>query len=298
MAQSKSFFGLRKGSTKSLTFQVLNGKQITKDRVYNVKNPQTIAQMQQRAMMATAISAYSTLKVICDHSFEGFEVGSKSMGEFIRINIAKLKQQMPAINVSEYKSGNFVFNNYIVSSGSLNGLVMNETSTGGEENYDRYSTGVTATENMTFGNLAEACGLKQNGMITFMVVNTGQAYWLRIKFISEVWDEKINFETNFIDQLININVNSVEGDNVVLKDDITLVKSTNDKSILKFNVSKLEDEMSACILSQKSEGKWRRSTSVLYGAFDTNFERDFSSYPINTTLLLNGGKMPSNVIKK
>lgn len=37
MAQSKGFFGLRKGSTKSLTFSVLDGKQITKDRVYDVK---------------------------------------------------------------------------------------------------------------------------------------------------------------------------------------------------------------------------------------------------------------------
>ena len=41
MAQSKGFFGRRKGSTKSLTFSVLDGKQITKDRVYDVKNPRT-----------------------------------------------------------------------------------------------------------------------------------------------------------------------------------------------------------------------------------------------------------------
>ena len=97
MAQSKSFFGLRKGSTKSLTFQVLNGKQITKDRVYNVKNPQTLAQMQQRALMATAVSAYSNLKAICDHSFEGIEVGSKTMSEFIKLNLAKLSSEMPNV---------------------------------------------------------------------------------------------------------------------------------------------------------------------------------------------------------
>ena len=89
MAQSKSFFGLRTGSTKTLTFQVLNGKQITKDRVYNVKNPQTLAQMQQRAIMATVVTAYSSMKEICDHSFQGFEVGSKTMGEFLKTNIGK-----------------------------------------------------------------------------------------------------------------------------------------------------------------------------------------------------------------
>ena len=47
MAQSKGFFGLRKGSTKSLTFSTLDGKQITKDRVYDVKNPRTENQMRQ-----------------------------------------------------------------------------------------------------------------------------------------------------------------------------------------------------------------------------------------------------------
>ena len=44
MAISKSFFGLRRKSTKSLTFSVLNGKQITKDRVSAVKNPKSEAQ--------------------------------------------------------------------------------------------------------------------------------------------------------------------------------------------------------------------------------------------------------------
>ena len=35
MAKSKSFFGLRKGSTKSHTYSTLDGQQITKDRVYD-----------------------------------------------------------------------------------------------------------------------------------------------------------------------------------------------------------------------------------------------------------------------
>ena len=48
MAKSKSFFGLRRGSTKSLTFQVLDGVQITKDRVSEVKNPRSVSQMKQR----------------------------------------------------------------------------------------------------------------------------------------------------------------------------------------------------------------------------------------------------------
>ena len=38
MAKSSGYFGLRRGSTKSHTFSVLNGKQITKDRVEGGNN--------------------------------------------------------------------------------------------------------------------------------------------------------------------------------------------------------------------------------------------------------------------
>ena len=57
MAKSKSFFGLRTGSTKSHTYQILNGEQITKDRVYKVRNPQTSLQMIQRVVFATVTQA-------------------------------------------------------------------------------------------------------------------------------------------------------------------------------------------------------------------------------------------------
>ena len=71
MAKSSTYFGLRRGSTKSLTFSVADGKQITKDRVEGGKDPRTLAQMTQRCMVATVGAAYSAMKSICDHSFEG-----------------------------------------------------------------------------------------------------------------------------------------------------------------------------------------------------------------------------------
>ena len=91
MAKSKGFFGLRSGSTKNFTFSELNGQQITKERVYKVKNPRTLQQMRQRMVMATVSAAYSYLKEICDHSFEGFGVGSPCMSEFMRLNLDALK---------------------------------------------------------------------------------------------------------------------------------------------------------------------------------------------------------------
>lgn len=89
MAKSSSFFGLRSGSTKSLTFQILNGKQVTKDRVSNVKNPRTYAQAAQRSKMAAVADAYRALSSICDHSFESVTYGPASRREFMSLNLAR-----------------------------------------------------------------------------------------------------------------------------------------------------------------------------------------------------------------
>ena len=114
MAQSKSFFGLRRGSTKTLTFSVYNGKQVTKDRVTDVKNPRSSMQMKQRAVMATALRGYSALKEICDHSFEGVTYGQKSMNYFVAENARMIRSAAPSVNLSLSK-GNSVSNAFIIA---------------------------------------------------------------------------------------------------------------------------------------------------------------------------------------
>lgn len=94
MAKSTGFFSLRRGSTKSLTFSVLDGKQITKDRVSIVRNPKTEAQQIQRTLMNTVVQAYSLLKPICDHSFEGVQVGRRSMQEFVKRNANIMRSKL------------------------------------------------------------------------------------------------------------------------------------------------------------------------------------------------------------
>ena len=294
MAKSKSFFGLRKGSTKSLTFQVVNGMQITKDRVYNVKNPQSLAQMQQRAIMATVVSAYSRMKAICDHSFEGVEIGTKTMSEFIRYNIKLLSGSMPDINVSEYKSGQYAQNPYMISKGTLNAPNTNY-----QEDKLVLVTGVEATMSTlpTWGKLAESMGIKKDGMLTFVVQGTGDLYWLRIKFNNEIWSETINMGVNIINELKS--KNAIEGNSLEFSEwlTITSVDSSSAKPI-NFELSLAEDEAGAAIISEKAEGIWKRSTAYLQGNFIYHYDAAFATYPINTTLLLNGGKMSTNVITK
>lgn len=118
MAKSKSFFGLRTGSTKSLTFQVYRGQQVTKDRVYRVANPRTDAQMQQRALIPIVAAARAALKGLVDHSFEGVAYGDQSLKLFSSLNL-----KAGALTVASYSPNGYSnpgFANLIVSRGSIN----------------------------------------------------------------------------------------------------------------------------------------------------------------------------------
>lgn len=117
MAKSKSFFGLRTGSTKSLTFQVYRGQQITKDRVYRVSNPRTDSQMTQRALIPIVAAARSALKGLVDHSFEGIAYGEQSLKMFSSLNLKAGALRVTSYSPNGYSNPGFA--NLIVSRGSI-----------------------------------------------------------------------------------------------------------------------------------------------------------------------------------
>ena len=124
MAKSKSFFGLRTGSTKSLTFSVYRGTQVTKDRVTRVANPRTIAQMQQRAKVPVVAAARVALAGLIDHSFEGVPYGQASLQKFSSLNLANgalIVASYPPNGVSNMGCADF-----IVSQGSLVNPFVND----------------------------------------------------------------------------------------------------------------------------------------------------------------------------
>ena len=126
MAKSKSFFGLRTGSTKSLTFQVYRGQQITKDRVTRVANPRSTLQMEQRSKLPIVAAARSALKGLVDHSWEGVPYGEQSLRTFSSKNLSAGALQVysyaspdaPSPGIAEFQ----------VSQGSLRGFNVREGS--------------------------------------------------------------------------------------------------------------------------------------------------------------------------
>ena len=121
MAKSKSFFGLRRGSTKSHTFSVLDGQQITKERVTSVKNPKTAGQSAQRMKLAPAQQFYGALNDVLDHSFQGVQYGEKSRQRFMSL---AMKQNGGPYVVKDYKQ--LVPGSYTVSTGNLVPVILSE----------------------------------------------------------------------------------------------------------------------------------------------------------------------------
>lgn len=123
MAQSINYYGLRRGSTKSHTYSVVDGKQITKDRVEGGKNPRTLAQMTQRCMVTTISAAYSAMKFICDHSFQDKTAGMQCFREFSSENYNHLRIAKEYDNgffgFNRYQQGGLVPGSYVISKGSL-----------------------------------------------------------------------------------------------------------------------------------------------------------------------------------
>lgn len=301
MAQSKSFFGLRRGSTKTLTFSVYNGKQVTKDRVTDVKNPRSASQMKQRAVMATALRGYSALKEICDHSFEGITYGQKSMNYFVAENARMIRAAAPNVNLSLSK-GNSVSNAYIISKGSIPEVALSS------ESYDtqkKFIHGVTETSSYTFGYLMGDMGAKVVGdMVTIVMLedNPGgnaSVYWIRLKLTEQ--NKSIAIVTS--DQGVNILSSLVEGtdyetniDNFSVTDfPITLMTKDGD-TYLSFGRNVLVSDpiksSLGIIISRKTDTGWLRSSSTMVNMFETyNYDEALASYQESGEKILNGGNV-------
>ena len=288
MAQSKGFFGLRKGSTKSLTFSVLDGKQITKDRVYDVKNPRTEAQMRQRMLMTTIGAAYKTLKSIADHSFEGYSSGMQCMRQFNSRNLNRFKQAAAAkgsVAFNEYKDGDVNPMPFILASGSLPGFAFKFDETSNLEIVgEKEDADFTTAE-----GIYAALGVQRNDLITFCTVigegtitNGVYSYKAENFNIVRLYCDKSGSVTKPADAF-TISTNN---------DQATIAMSTTANAI---TIKTGEADFGAVIQSRKNDNGWLRSDAVMIVADDVisgvKTANQLATYPVGTELILNNGPM-------
>lgn len=265
----------------------MNGKQITKERVYRVKNPRTMAQMRQRMLMTTIGAAYSYLKVIADHSFEGKTVGQQCMAEFMRLNLNKFRA------ATKNDKGSYAFNayqdklinpmRYTLSKGSLPEMpfIINSQ--------NQIELSYNVGEIKTAKDVYDAMGIQEGDLVTFVWVvgsssltknifnftpsrlNIVRLYANKTGVVATPHDA-FTFDANHSDLDINVN------------------KSTD---VLK--LTSTEVNIGAVILSRQTGGTWLRSNSSMAGnksiLAGVTVENQLSTYPIESELILNGGEM-------
>lgn len=94
MAKSSGFFTVRNGSTKSHTYAVYGGKQITKSHMGKMSNPRTESQILARIVAKSCMTAWHSLEPFSYNMFQNFPYGNKTKDRFLTINSFIQKRDM------------------------------------------------------------------------------------------------------------------------------------------------------------------------------------------------------------
>lgn len=288
MAKSANYYGLRRGSTKSHTYSVLDGQQITKDRVEGGKNPRTHDQMTQRCLLTTCGNAYSAMKFICDHSFEDLTAGRQCMNEFMSTNMKNLRISKEYDNgffgFSKYKESCLRAGSYVISYGSLPDALVDAEIDSIDVAGKKVTLILVPTMNGTIAEVAEAMGCKKFEDICTVVVMYPKA------------DGSYGFGAVRFTYQSGATV--LESFAIAIVGDVKSATPSFTSNTLKVEVcmssdlatgASDENTYMAAITSRKVNGEWRRSKAQ----FDVQdatptFAQAISTYPVGQERFLNG----------
>lgn len=250
------------GSVGKVTFRKgVKGDTIASQKAEKVRNPQTYEQMYQRMSMNTAMKAYSAMKSICDHSFEGVQYGEKSMSYFIKKNLAGMKYGF----ATAPNSKNFGF----TSKGELGGVAPRPFLVS-DGSLQTFYPRLVQKADMTWGDWKKLTGMKEGDQLTL------------IGFISnfdmnEDYDSERQIQFDFVyarylfkdkieDTTKVLNAEYISND--VLQDvedpgDTSLVFRSIQGEAPKIDYLSSTYKLNgyACIVSRKSGSTWKRSSA-------------------------------------
>lgn len=284
--------GHARGKVGDLVFSRVNGQQVIRARAAVVKNPKTEKQVIQRILLNTIIQAYSRMAAICDHSFEGVQVGSKSMAKFMRENLNALRTKVSNYAAEEGTfEGVYAFapqglniftpNEYVIATGQLPQIQLASISAAAGAKI----TIVSADAIPTYGEVIASLGLQRGDQLTFVgqeLYTDGRAAF---KFARVILDprESDGTQAELTEPfLVNGSVNKPSPRNE--GSDITFSSAANQ---LGFDLGERSMFGAAVIVSrEKNDGTWLRSNASLtldpsipyatVGAFDLQEAIDYS----------------------
>lgn len=177
MSKNNMLLGYARGKVGDLVFARRLGQQTTRAYNSNPKDAKTRSQVTQRVKMANVIAMYRALKNICNHSFEGLDVGQTSYSAFVKANLTGNKVSLTKEAAS---FGACVVAPYLISRGSLSTIQVE-------------GTGADAVTNIAVGNLAIS-GTTTIGQFADALVanNAGIEYGDQLTYVSLVQQTDAN----------------------------------------------------------------------------------------------------------
>lgn len=257
------------GSVGKVTFRKgIKGETIASQKAEKVHNPQTEDQAYQRMCMNTAMKAYSAMKEICNHSFEGTQYGQKSMSLFIQENLYGIKSGFAGVSqalnfgfTAKGILGGVAPRPFLVSKGSLASPKEILKFKGGEINWGYWKsvTGMKEGDQLTIVGFVSGVNLNEydeDSQVPFKFV------YRRYKFKDVINDETVVIEEGSSSQIKSDVLQSIEepGDT-----NFKLSRSMNGPGqssvLVKYDGQTLNSF--ALITSRNVNGVWKRSTANL-----------------------------------
>lgn len=259
-----------KGKLAGATVYQQNGETVMRE-VVSPSNPKTEKQIIQRIIMHTVMQAYSKMKDICDHSFEGIKKGQPTMSYFMSQNVTFARQKIASMQqqgISFLNMYNFVPlglkgftpNQYQLSMGSLPSV---ETTLRDDEEGVGFVPAVT--EN-TYEAVMNSLGLERGDQLTFILIDGnndasfGQCNFRFARVILDPTDPQtfaqLPMSTPFVTENDTINCPSVRNEGTM--------NFRISEAGLQFTYSAgLYALCAAVIVSRQVNEKWLRSTTYL-----------------------------------
>ena len=270
MAKGNMLLGYARGKVGDLVFTRRNGEQVTRPRVRVVNNPKTEGQMIQRMIFASVIAAYTRMKSICDHSFEGVKYGADSQAKFMSENLKRLRAYYPTSGDPDVQPVNgmaFSLPNDRAAAGT--GLIIAEGSLAAPTPAVSAAGVLTgfglAPEDIKISSVLAALGAVPGDQITIVgLLDLGDGYhFVKSRYVVDVNATSEQLAANW----------TPDGTAAAFDAEKTIVGT------LKLNVSAntqaaVEDDSGeevavGIIISRRDEsGKWLRSDAILYNTLD------------------------------
>lgn len=263
------------GRIGNVVFRNRQGVNVASQRPASVKNPRTEPQQLQRMYFNTAVQAYSVLKGVADHSFEGYAVGAKTQAKFLKDNLAMVRN-LPVSDDSAFvarTNASFVPNAYKVSQGSLTPLSYSLVEI--SENIPDFanaSCGVSLKLNgtlSTYGRFLSDNNLKRGDQISCILVLASSSMW----FGNQTYQQPS--QTRLVEFRATLSLDAPDSTAIVIADSILNVEVFTDivmpegcvydlsNGALSIRPAQNSDFISlggAWILSRKTGDNWLRST--------------------------------------